>query len=933
MSDNDSTLRSTPAWHALQREQALTELQSTATGLTFSEAEARWRVDGPNELPRRKREGPVLLLWRQIHNPLIWVLIGAAALAFVMGKVTDGAVVLAVVVLNTLIGFVQEFRAGRAIESLSRMVPENAQVLREGRQQLIPVQELVRGDIVLLASGDRVPADMRLLEVRNLQVEEAALTGESVPSSKGIQPVDASAGVGDRTSMVFGGTVVTTGTARALVVATGPRTELGRISHLLQETTSLETPLTQQLKHLGRYITLAVVIVSALLLPLAVWRGYAWVEALLVAIALAVAAIPEGLPAIVTIALAIGVQRMARRRAIIRRLPAVETLGSTTVICTDKTGTLTRNEMTVQALWTPEGEFGVSGVGYSPEGELLKGGQPLAEMPAGARALLVASTLCNDASIQQVEQDRWKPAGDPTEGALVVAAQKLGVEVDGLRQRHTRLDSIPFESEHQYMATLNEGFEDGRRILLKGAPEVVLRHCDPPLGHSRAKLLETVERLASRGMRVLAVAQKRLAGHDPQLSQEAVAEGSFQLLGFQGMIDPPRPEAIESVRACHSAGIAVKMITGDHRLTAQAIGEELGLGGGPAITGSELATHDDEQLAAAVARTNVFARVAPEHKIRLVRVLQRQRHVVAMTGDGVNDAPALKQSNIGVAMGITGTAVAKESAAIILTDDNFASIAAAVEEGRRVYDNLIKSFAFVLPTNLGLALVLMVAVAFFPIERIAGELVPLMPLMPRQILWINLVGSVALSIPLAFEVAERDVMGRPPRASGEPIFGRFIIVRTAIVATLMAAGAIGLFLWEYGGEVRRVGHDVALAEAQTMAVTTIVMFQIFYMLNCRSLRESAWKIGLFTNPAVFIGIGALVVLQLGFIYLPFMQQLFGTAALAPEAFGLSVLVGAIILPVIGVEKRLLSRRSRREPPRGGAVPRAPHLPPAQPRPA
>ncbi|MFN7134638.1 MAG: cation-translocating P-type ATPase, partial [Myxococcales bacterium] len=454
-------------------------------------------------------------------------------------------------------------------------------------------------------------------------------------------------------------------------------------------------------------------------------------------------------------------QRMAARRAIIRKLPAVETLGSTTVICTDKTGTLTRNEMTVKALWTPQGSWSLTGVGYAPEGGLTDGEQPVPEVPEPARALLVASALCIAASLRRDEAD-WNIVGDPTEAALVVAAEKLGLKADEQRKRHPRLDAVPFESEHKYMATLHDGLDGGPVLLLKGAPEVVLGRCGADEGE-RARILAEVERLAGQGMRVLAVARRTLPQGTRKVSKELVEEGGFELLGLHGMIDPPRPEAIDAIAACHRAGVAVKMITGDHKLTAHAIGKELGLGDAPAVTGAELAKASDDELRAVVQKTNVFARVAPEHKLRLVRALQADGHVVAMTGDGVNDAPALKQANIGVAMGITGTAVARESAEIVLTDDNFASIEAAVEEGRRVYDNLIKSFAFVLPTNLGLALILIVAVAFFPFELVDGERVPLLPLLPRQILWINLVASVALSLPLAFEIAEPEVMDRPPR--------------------------------------------------------------------------------------------------------------------------------------------------------------------------
>jgi potassium/sodium efflux P-type ATPase len=696
-----------------------------------------------------------------------------------------------------------------------------------------------------------------------------------------------------------------------VVVATGGATELGRISQLLREAVDLQTPLTKALAVISRYITFSILVISLVLMGVGLLRGYALADSLLAALTLAVAAIPEGLPAIVTIALAVGVQYMASRRAIIRKLPAVETLGSTTVICSDKTGTLTRNEMTVQALWTPAGTWSLSGVGYSPRGELRREGQPPGPLSEEGRELLVAGALCNDANVRP-NNGSWELTGDPTEGALLVAAEKAGLKVEELRERHPRVDAIPFESENQFMATLHEDGRGGRFILLKGAPEVVLRRCAPGGGLDAGTVLAEVERLASRGMRLLAVASRSVAASDGGLRFEDV-EGGFRLLGLEGMIDPPREEAIEAVKRCHTAGITVKMITGDHAKTAEAIGAQLGiLEGGRAVTGAQLAEMDETRLREVATSSNVFARVAPEHKLRLVRALQKEGHVVAMTGDGVNDAPALKQANIGVAMGITGTAVSKEAADIILTDDNFASIAAAVEEGRRVYDNLIKSLAFVLPTNLGLALILIVGVAFFPIMRLEGEDVPLLAMLPTQLLWINLVATVALALPLAFEAREPDVMNRPPRAPDEPVLSGFVVMRTLLVAVLMCAGATGLFLWEYNAEVVRMGHARALAEAQTMAVTTVIMFQIFYLLNCRALRDSIFRIGLFSNPVVYAGIGLLVLLQLGFIYLPFMQAAFDTAPLSLQELGLCALVGAVVLPVIGVEKWLRSRHVRED---------------------
>lgn len=892
------------AWHNLAAEDAFRILESSESGLATDEANRRLAVHGPNILQRHSGDGPLQLLWRQINNPLIWVLIGSAGLAMGLGKITDGSVVFAVVVINTIIGFFQEYRAGKAIEALSDMVPEIAAVIRDGKRNDLPVADLVPGDVILLASGDRVPADVRLVTVSNLQIDEAALTGESVPVSKSPAAVDGKAGIGDRLCLAFSGTLVTYGTGTAVVVATGGKTELGRISTLLKEVTDLQTPLTKALESIGKIITFFVLAVSVVMVVVGMMRlsaqgvalGVAFKDTLIFAIALAVGAIPEGLPAIVTIALAIGVQRMAARRAIIRKLPAVETLGSTTTICTDKTGTLTRNEMTVQALWTPVGEFDVTGVGYEPAGVLRQNGRSIDEIPDAVRDLLLYGALCNDAVVFE-EGGVWTLSGDPTEGALVTSALKLGVDVDAERETYARIDVIPFESENQFMATLHDA-AGARKIIMKGAPEAVLRCCR---GIDPARVLQEVEAMAARGMRVLAIAVRRLESPVETLTMENVA-GAMELAGLQGMIDPPRPEAIDAVQACHAAGITVKMITGDHHGTAAAIGRQLGLiSDDDAVTGAEIQAVADEELKEVAAKSNVFARVAPEHKLRLVRALQASGHVVAMTGDGVNDAPALKQSNIGVAMGITGTAVSKESADIVLTDDNFASIVAAVEEGRRVYDNLIKSLVFVLPTNLGLAFILIYAVAFFPFDPVGKELI--LPMSPVQLLWINLVAAVSLALPLAFEVKEPDVMRRPPRSPQEPVFTRFVIFRTVIAAFLMTVGAIGLFQFEYWRNLAAgLAADRAMAEAQTMAVTTVIMFQIFYLQNCRSLKGSILKIGLFSNPAVFLGVTVVLLLQSAFIFAPFVHSIFGSSPLMPADLGLAILVGASILPVISVEK-------------------------------
>jgi Ca2+-transporting ATPase len=907
------------AWHALDVAVAFAELDSSPSGLGASEAQERLRRHGPNVLERVAGDGAWRILWRQIDNPLILVLLASGAIAIALGKVTDGLVVLAVVVINGLIGFVQEYRANRAIESLRDMVPEYATALRDGARHRVPVAELVPGDVVVLASGDKVPADLRLVAVKNLRVEEAALTGESVPVEKSVAPVAPATAIGDRTPMAFGGTLVSYGTATGVVVATGAATELGRISSLLQEAVSLETPLTRALGTIGKYIALAIVAISAVILPIGLFRAAgaglplaeSLRETLIFAIALAVGAIPEGLPAIVTISLAIGVQRMAQRRAIIRRLPAVETLGSTTVICSDKTGTLTRNEMTVVEAWTPAGgPCRIEGVGYAPVGEFRRADGKAGAAPADVRRLLLDAALCSDATLRR-HDGQWGITGDPTEAALVVAAEKAGVAVEETRRRHARRDAIPFESENQLMATSHAEPDGRQRVIVKGAPEVVLRRCaDGPDGVDHAALHAEVDRMASAGMRVLALAERHLAPGHRELRLEDIEKG-LRFLGLVGMIDPPRPEAIAAVRACQDAGITVKMITGDHKATAQAIGRQLGLANEvAAISGSSLDGLAPDRLREVAQSTAVFARVAPEHKLRLVQALQAGGHVAAMTGDGVNDAPALKQADIGVAMGVTGSSVSKEAADVVLTDDNFATIVAAVEEGRRVYDNLIKSLAFVLPTNLGLALILIYAVLFFPFDPQTRLL--LLPIEPVQILWINLVAAVALALPLAFEAKEADVMRRPPRDPKAPVLSGFVIWRTVVAALLMTAGAIGVFLWELGQYVEAgTAHGVALAEAQTMAVTTVIAFQIFYLLNSRSLRDSVLRIGLGSNPAVYLGIATVLLAQGAFVYVPAFQAVFGSSPLEWDDLLVAAVVGYLIVPVVAAEKWLLRRAAAR----------------------
>lgn len=901
--------------HILTGNEVLEGLYSSVSGLSSADATERLGIFGANRINRKSGDTALKLLWQQINNPLIWVLLGSCTLAMALGKMTDGLVVLAVVVVNTIIGFIQEYKAGKAIAALSDMVPQNAVVIRNGMQVTIPVADIVPGDVVMLAAGDRVPADMRIIAHKNLAIEEAALTGESLPVQKGIDAVAEDAVLGDRKCMVYGGTLVTSGTATAVVIGTGMNTELGKISTLLNTAANLETPLTQKLAEVGKYLTIGVIAITVVMLAIGVIRATAndillttaLKDGLIFAIALAVGAIPEGLPAVVTIALAIGVQRMAARHAIIRKLPAVETLGSTTIICSDKTGTLTRNEMTVTELWTPHNRVEVQGAGYNTRGGFLLNGQVVTDLPHDTHELVTAALLCNDASIQ-LRGDDYDVTGDPTEIALVVAAAKAGVDTDMYRANHPRLDVIPFDSELQLMATLNDVHKPV--IILKGAPEVVVKRCHTGISGNAPDqhlIASQIERMGDLGMRVLAVAHKDAALlRSDDFGLADITDG-FTFLGLVGMIDPPRVEAMEAIKACQRAGIVVKMITGDHRATARAIGRELGLSDkGDVITGVELSKMDDEALQKAALEVNIFARVAPEHKLKLVKALQAQGHIIAMTGDGVNDAPSLKQANIGVAMGITGTSVSKEAADIVLADDNFSSIRAAVEEGRRVYDNLLKSLAFLLPTNLGLAFILIYGILFFPFNPITHEL--LLPMLPVQLLWINLVAAVTLALPLAFEVKEPNTMNRPPRSVKEPLFNRFMTMRVVLVSLLMLAGTIFVFKYHYDNSLAiGILPKEALPGAQTMAVTFVVVFQIFYMLNCRSLKDSVAKIGFFSNRYVFVGVGAIIVFHSLFIYAPLMQHVFSTTSLSAVEVLWVVLVGALIFPLISLEKWLLKR--------------------------
>lgn len=891
-------------WYSLSHTVVLETLKSSPEGISSTVADERLKKEGRNALYRKGRESVFKILIRQFFNPLIYILIVATILAIVMGKITDGIVVFSVIMINAIIGFIQEYQAGNTIEGLLKLVPEKATVMRDNEQISIPISELVSGDYVLLQAGDRVPADIRLTFTKDVQCDESILTGESLPAEKDVVPVAPDAGVSDRTCMIFSGTLVTSGTAEGVVVATGMRTEIGKIASLLESTTSPKSPLTLSLEKIATRITYAIIIVGAAVFALAMFRDYTLIDAAFSAITLAVATIPEGLPAVITIASTIGVTHMAKRKAIIRHLASVETLGSTTVICSDKTGTLTRNEMTVNFLWNGREEFTILETGNDTQGKILKKGSTIEASEHEIGELLLSATLCNDAALQYDDDEKYMTAvGDPTEIALLKATSKFGIGQEELKNVWPRLDELPFDSDTKIMATLHQSPAGEKIIYLKGAPESVI----PILSHSvktsegtdPERIRKEVLQLAASGMRVLAFASKKI----PKENSSTITDTNliqFEFLGLMAMSDPPRMEVKDAIEACHGAGIVVKMITGDHPATAAEIGRQLGLTQeGRVITGDELQKMNEFELQEAVKDTHIFARVSPQDKLKLVTALQANGEIVAMTGDGVNDAPALKRADIGVAMGISGTAVAKDSADMIIANDNFESIEAAVEEGRRVFDNLLKCLAFLLPTSIGLGLVIFIAVLFFPSE--GGIL--LKPMVPVQVLWINLITAVALTLPLALEAKEPDVMNRPPRKPDKPILGPFLVFRIILVALVMAGGTIGLFLWEYHVELAKgIAIDIAVSEAQTMAATTMVLFQVFYLIDCRSLKLPIHKIAVFSNPSIYVGITGVLIAQTTFVYIPFMNKWFHTSPLNTEAWGMSFIVAFSILIIIGIEK-------------------------------
>lgn len=889
-------------WHHLPLDQAVELLETDSEfGLDLFEIKHRQERFGPNVLTPRKGKGPLFRFLLQFNNPLIYILLAASLITALVKDLVDAVIILGVVLVNAVIGFIQESKAEAAIEALAQTMTTEATVRRAGRTERVSAAELVPGDVVSVKAGDKVPADLRLLRARDLQIAEASLTGESVPVQKVADTILApETPLAERRNMVYASTLVTYGHGMGVVTATGDSTEVGLISQLITSAEELATPLTRKIAQFSQILLYAILALAAATFGVGLLRRQTATETLTAAIALAVGAIPEGLPAALTVTLAIGVSRMARRRAIIRKLPAVETLGSVTIVCSDKTGTLTQNEMTVRQISVAGARYEVTGSGYEPSGQILPNGIE----PGGALAeCLVSGLLCNDSLVVK-ENGGWQAQGDPTEVALLVSARKGGLAAEQLDL--PRLDAIPFESEHQYMATLHDsGPGQPRLVYLKGALEVVLERCRLALDPDGQEITldvdaiqDDADRMASQGLRVLAFARGEMPPDTASLSHADVAN-NLTFLGLQAMIDPPRPEAVTAVRACQEAGIQVKMITGDHALTAAAIAKQLGLIGAPSeqespsvMSGRDVSNCCDEDMIDRVEHTAVFARVSPEQKLRLVEAFQSRHHIVAMTGDGVNDGPALKQADVGVAMGITGTDVAKETADMVLTDDNFASIEAAVEEGRGVFDNLTKIITWTLPTNLGEGLIILLAV-------LAGITLPILPI---HILWINMTTVGVLGIVLALEQKEPGIMHRPPRDPKAPILNRELLLRILLVGTIILIGAFGLFEWE-------LLNGASVAEARTVAVNVVVVVEMFYLFNCRSLTQSMFRLGLFSNPWLILGLAGMIVLQLLFTYAPFMNRFLSSAPISLGTWLHVVGVGFIGYLAVELEKWLRRRRS------------------------
>ncbi|MEX1166292.1 MAG: cation-transporting P-type ATPase [Hydrogenophaga sp.] len=888
--------QATGPWHALTAEAALDMARTTPNGLTQAEADARLEAHGPNRLPEPAQRSAWLRFLLHFHNILIYVLLASAVITAALGHVVDTVVILAVVLGNAVIGFVQEGKAEKALAAIRRMLAPRASVLRGGDRHTVDGEALVPGDVVLLEAGDKVPADLRLLQALNLQVQEALLTGESVPVEKHIQPVASDASIGDRLCMAYSGTLITSGAGRGVVVTTGAQTEIGRISGMLSKVEVLTTPLVNQMNFFARWLTVLILLIAALLLAFGYFVGhFDFADMFMAVVGLSVAAIPAGLPAVLTITLAVGVQAMARRHAIVRRLPAIETLGSVSVICTDKTGTLTRNEMVVASVATSDHRFAIDGTGYEPKGTIRLSDHPVTgqEHPI-LQELARAAALCNDASLRE-RDGVWTVEGDPMEGALLALSAKCGLETRQELATWTRTDAIPFDARHRFMASLNHDHERHAVVSVKGAPEQMLTMCS----HQRVAdngtepldatyWHEQAEHIASQGQRVLAFAVRSVAPEHTVLAFDDVGD-SLVLLGLVGLIDPPRAEAAEAIAECRGAGIRVKMITGDHKGTAGAIGRQIGLQNPDSVlTGSDLDAMDDTALAAAVIETDIFARTSPAHKLRLVMALQSHGMTVAMTGDGVNDAPALKRADAGIAMGLKGSEAAKEAAELVLADDNFASIVAAVREGRTVYDNIKKVISWTLPTNAGEAMTIVVALLF-------GLSLPVTPV---QILWINLITAITLGIALAFEPTEAGTMRRTPRSRNEPLLSGELVWHIVLVSLLFLGGVYGMYAYA-------VDRGYPLDLARTIALNTLVVLEIFHLFFIRNIYGTSltWQAVRGTR-MVWSTVLAVVMAQFAITYVPVLQGIFGTVAVPFWDGVLIVGIGVALFALLESEKQM-----------------------------
>ncbi len=888
-----------PSWHSILVEEAVQKIGTATSGLTHAEALSRLDKYGPNRLAEAPKSSAFMRFLVQFHNILIYVLLGCAIVTAVLDHWIDTGVILAVVIANAIIGFIQEGKAEKAMDALRHMLALRANVIRGGERINIEGEKLVPGDIVLLESGDKVPADLRLMTAHGLSVQEAILTGESVPVEKHIGPVAEHAPLGDRSCMAFSGTLVSSGQGNGVVVATGGRTEIGRISGLLSEVETLTTPLVMQMGVFAKWLTILILLIAALLLIYGYFVGHHdFTEMFMAVVGLSVAAIPEGLPAVLTITLAIGVQAMARRNAIVRRLPAIETLGAVSVICTDKTGTLTRNEMMVASVLTHQHLFTLEGEGYAPKGAMkLEDTHVSSSEHRELEEIARAATLCNDAALRQ-HDGVWGVEGDPMEGALLAFAGKMDVDARKEQAAWMRTDAIPFDAKHRFMATLNHDHDRRAFIFVKGAPEQIFSMCDKQNGaNGKTEPLNTAywnekaEAIAALGQRVLAFADKPVKPEHTVLEHSDV-KGTLTLLGMVGMIDPPRSEAIAAVAECHSAGIRVKMITGDHAKTAAAIGKQIGLQNPDRVlTGADLDGMNDASLSEAVLNCDIFARTSPEHKLRLVMALQAHGMTVAMTGDGVNDAPALKRADAGIAMGKKGSEAAKEAAELVLADDNFASIVAAVREGRTVYDNIKKVISWTLPTNAGEAITIIVALLF-------GMTLPVTPV---QILWINLITAVTLGLALAFEPTEENTMRRPPRPRHEPLLSGELVWHIVLVSILFLCGVYGIFSYA-------VDRGYSLELTRTIALNTLVVMEVFHLFFIRNIYGTSltWKAVRGTK-MVWLTVFVIAIAQFAITYLPPLQTVFATQSIPFWDCVLIVGVGAALFAIIETEKQIRLR--------------------------